>query len=161
MTPQTLLGYDSIEPGLIPADAAVIFPYADGPHAWTAEDLARFPRARRRSITIEGDPACNIADIENGDMRPADAPRFLEGWREEHPLAGPGTIYCNRDTLIEVQAVLGAAKISEWNLWLATLDGSRPRTVTGGGRLVAVQYDDHIGYDLSVIWDRSWPRRPR
>ena len=48
MTSQ-LLAYDSTRPELIPADAAVVLYYGDGRYAWTAEDLKRFPAARRRA----------------------------------------------------------------------------------------------------------------
>ena len=163
MTSQ-LLAYDSTRPELIPADAAVVLYYGDGRYAWTAEDLKRFPAARRRAITVLGDPACNIADVENGDMKPGDVPNHLRGWRHDHPGGEPGSVYCNRSTLPTVQAVCAHAGIGplDWNLWLSTLDGSRPVSVEGGGRLVAVQDQGGIDadYDVSVVWDRSWPRRP-
>jgi hypothetical protein len=160
-----LLAYDSTRPALIPDSAMVVLYYGDGRYAWTGDDLKRFPAARRRAITVLGDPACNVADVENGDMRPGDVPNHLREWRHDHPGGEPGTVYCNRSTLPTVQAVCEKASIGpgDWNLWLATLDGSKPRTVEGGGRLVAVQYQGGLDadYDVSLVLDRSWPRRAR
>ena len=158
-----LLAYDSTQPSLIPADAKVILYYCDGKYRWTGEDLARFPDARRRAITVEGNPAANIADVESGDMRPDDVPAFLRAWRHEHPHGEPGTVYCSRTTLIAVRTILARAGFNylEWNCWLSTLDGSKPREAEYGGKpLVAVQYagGPDAEYDTSVVWDRSWPR---
>jgi hypothetical protein len=158
-----LIAYDSTRPALIPADAAGILVYGDGKFEWTAEDLARFPKARRRSITVTGDPSCNILDVENGDARPSDVPNFLRAWKHEHPHGEDGTIYCSRDTLAEVQLSLYPIGLT-FNLWLATLDGSQPRTIENPAtsRLVAVQYagGPDADYDVSVVYDRSWLRRP-
>jgi hypothetical protein len=160
-----LYGFDSTEPAAIPADAAVIFPYGDGLYAWTAAEVERFPRARRRYITVTGDPACNIFDVEHGDGTPADAPDFLQEWRDEH--GGPGCIYCNRSTLPAVQRHCHAAGLAHdsWRLFLSTLDGTliRPGAIRGGGVFVAVQLDTITSprgaYDRSRVWARSWPRR--
>lgn len=154
-----LYAYDSTRPSLIPAEAGVILYYADGKYEWTSEDLARFPKARRRAITVEADPAANILDVESGDARPSDVPAFLRAWRHLHPEGECGTVYCSRSTLIAVQAI---CTVLCYNVWLATLDGSKPRSIDGGGTLVAVQFagGNMAEYDLSVVWDRSWPRRP-
>lgn len=152
-----LLAFDSIQPESIPAEAAGILYYADGRYAWTAEHLARFPSARRRAITVLGDPVCNVADVETGDLRPGDCLNFLRAWRHEHPAGEPGTIYCSRDTLPAVQALVGDRE--PFNVWLATLDGSKPRVIDGPGELVAVQYSGELSYDVSAVWNRSWLRR--
>jgi hypothetical protein len=154
-----LIAYDATDPGNIPADAAVILYYGDGKYEWTSDSLARFPKARRRAITVEGDPACNIADVEHGDMKPSDVPAFLAAWWQEHPGGSRGTVYCTRSTLVAVQAICAGR---EFNVWLATLDGSQPRSIDPPGTLVAVQYAGGVTaeYDTSIVWDRSWPRRP-
>jgi hypothetical protein len=151
-----LLAYDSTRPELIPATAPVILYYADGRYKWSGEQLARFPDARVRAITVEGDPVCDIIDVESGDCTPGDVPNFLRA-RLDMGVA-TGTVYCNRSTLATVQLMAGSLP---FNLWLATLDGSKPNAVTGPGRLVAVQYagGEDAEYDTSIVWDRSWPRR--
>jgi hypothetical protein len=152
-----LLAYDSTRPELIPASAPVVLYYADGAYKWTAEALARFPDARIRAITVEGDPVCDIIDVESGDCTPGDVLNFLRA-RHENGLA-TGTVYCDRSTLGLVNAAV--AKVLPFNAWLATLDGSKPTTCEGPGRLVAVQFagGPDADYDTSVVWDRSWPRR--
>jgi hypothetical protein len=152
--------YDSTQPWLIPLEAPAVLIYADGLYKWSEASVKRLAHCRYRHITVLGDPAANICDVETGDVRPAQAPEFLRGWRNLHPTGSPGTIYCNRSTLPAVQA---ACQGLEFNVWLATLDGSRPLSIAPPGRLVAVQYQGGAAapYDLSVVWDESWPLRPR
>jgi hypothetical protein len=150
------LAYDSAQPDRIPRDAQVVLYYADGRYEWTGAQLDLFPKARVRAITVLGDPECNIIDVESGDCTPLDVPQFLDaraGMRVD-----TGTVYCSRSTLPGVQAMAGDRA---FNVWLATLDGSKPVTVAGRGRLVAVQFagGPDAEYDTSVVWDRSWPRR--
>ena len=149
------LAYDGTRPELIPAHAEGIMYYADGDFAWTKEDLARFPKARRRAITVLNNPHANIADVEKGNMVPSDCPGFLAAWRHEHARGLPGTIYCSRDTLAEVQAVCHGL---EYSVWLATLDGTIPTSIKGGGTLVAVQYEGGLTaeYDVSALLNDTW-----
>lgn len=162
-TPAPLIGYDSTRPELIPADALVVFPYGDGDYRWTHEQLARFPNARRRSITVLGDPACGIADVETGDMRPGDVPGYLRDRKAEG--GSPGCVYCDRSTVEPVQAIVAKAGIlpSEWFIFISTLDGTliTPEQHLGGGVLVACQNEGgpDADYDKSRVWRRSWPIR--
>ncbi len=154
-----LRAYDSTRPDLVPADAWGIMPYADGKFAWSKADVARFPRARRRHITVFGDAEiADIADVERGDVRPQDAPDFIRERYRLFPRARP-TIYCNRSTLPAVQDACGGLV---YYIWLATLDGSKLTFITGGGRLVAVQFEGgpHADFDVSVVLDHGWLRPP-
>lgn len=157
----TAIAYDSTRPGLIPVDARFVLAYADGRYAWKPEDYNRFgPGVRLRKITVLGNPdVANICDVERGDV-PADslakaatARTFIEGWNRHH--MEPATIYCNRDTLAVVQ---GACSGLSYRVWLATLDGSRPRYYSGAA-IVAVQYKDTGEYDESEVFDQGWLRR--
>lgn len=152
----TLTGYDSTRPGLIPAGAECFFYYCDGNFRWSDESIARFPHAKRRAITVLGNPTANIADVEKGNMTPEDVPGFLRGWREHHPDGYPGTVYCSRSTLVQVQLW---CKGMEFGVWLATLDGSIPTHITGGGTLLAVQYEGGptAPYDVTRVLDEDWP----
>jgi hypothetical protein len=151
-----LIAYDATNPANIPDTAMAILPYADGLFAWPRKQVRRFPIARRRFITVTGNAEiASIFDIETGDGLPEDAPDFIE-WRHDlFPHSVPGAIYCNRSTLPAVQH---ACRGLEFLVWLATLDGTVPTSVGGGGRLVAVQ--DKGGpdapYDRSVVLDPSW-----
>lgn len=154
----TLIGYDSVNPQDIPADAAVIFPYADGEFRWTAKDLRRFPHAARRFITIEANAhLANIFDVERGAGTVEQARPFVQERTRLFPNTIP-TIYCNRSTAdLVIPALDGLA----WRLFLATLDGSKP-TSYSGKHCGAVQFKGGAGalYDESVIFDTSWPRKP-
>ena len=154
-----LLAYDSARPELIPASAAAILPYADGLFAWPLDQVARFPRAARRYITVEADARiASIGDVESGDMAPEDAPDFIDERRARFPGPRPA-IYCNRSTLPAVQSHCGDR---EYDVWLATLDGSIPASITGGGRLVAVQFEGggQAPFDVSKVLDPAWLRNP-
>jgi hypothetical protein len=161
-----MLGYDSTRPQLIPATADAIFPYADGAYAWTKADLDRFPRSRRRFITVTGDvTAAMICDVEHGDV-PADltgpevlqakaitARTFITG---RAALRRDAVIYCSRDTLTAVQAHCAGL---EYRVGLATLDGSKPRCYSGAAQ-VGVQFLDTGHYDVwELFGDTSWLAR--
>jgi hypothetical protein len=153
----TLHAYDSAHPEHIPAAAAAILPYADGRYRWPLEQVARFPDARRRYITVAGNAAiASVADVEAGDLAPGEAPAFIRARRILFPRTRP-TIYCNRSTLPLVQEACAGL---DYNVWLATLDGDKPTAITGGGRLVAVQFEGgpDAGYDVSVVYDEHWLR---
>ena len=149
--------FDSTRPTLIPGDAAAVLPYADGKYAWPLADIARFPRARRRYITVLGNPmTASICDVERFDVPPEHAPTFIRHRRILFPGTLP-TIYCNRVTLPAVQE---HCRGLEYRVWLATLDGSIPQHITGGGQLCAVQFrggpDDD--YDVTEVIDPAWLR---
>ncbi len=149
--------YDSARPLLIPGTAPAILPYADGRFAWPLAEVARFPRARRRYITVLGNPRiASICDVERFDVRPEHAPAFIRERRILYPGTLP-TIYCNRSTLPAVQS---ACHGLEYRVWLATLDDTIPRSITGGGHLVAVQYrgGPDADFDISEVLDEHWLR---
>ena len=150
-----MICYDSTRPWLIPAAAAeAVLMYADGEFEWKPQDKARFPHARYRSISVLNNPKiAAVLDVEKGDATPADAPGFIRA------RPGDAAIYCNRATLPAVQA---ACHGLDYRVWLATLDGTRPTAITGGGTLAAVQYFGglHTPYDLSVVYDEAWMRQP-
>lgn len=154
-TARRLIAYDSAQPRLIPAAAAAILPYADGKFAWPLAQIARFPHARRRYITVLGNARiASIGDVENGNISPAGAPDFIDDRRAFFPGPRP-TIYCNRATLPDVQS---HCQGREYNVWLATLDGTVPTSITGGGHLVAVQYKGGptAPYDETEVLDPAW-----
>jgi hypothetical protein len=152
--------YDSTEPQKIPADAAAILPYGDGRFVWPEQQLARFSHARRRFITVFGNARiASIFDIERFDGTPDQAPAFVRARHILYPATLP-TLYVNRSNLPDVQR---ACKGLDYRIWLATLDGDIPRSITGGGHLVAVQYKGgpHDDYDISEVLDEHWLRPVR
>ena len=152
-----MIGYDSVNPKDIPGSAQVVFPYADGGFKWNVSDLARFPKARRRFITVTANAnVANIVDVERGDASPSDARQFVEERSRLFPGVIP-TVYCNRST---ADMVILALRGLHWRLFLATLDGSQPESYAGKP-CGAVQFRGGAGalYDESVIFDTGWPRQ--
>lgn len=151
------LAYDATNPGNIPATAAGILPYADGQFRWSVPEVARFPKARRRYITVLGNAAvASIADVEKFDLTPGAARGFVIGRRCLFPGTRP-TIYCSRDTLPAVQESCHGL---EFDVWLATLDGTVPASITGAGRLVGVQYEggEDSPFDVTKVLVSDWLR---
>jgi hypothetical protein len=183
----TLIAYDSTTPAEIPAGAAAVLPYLDGRYAWSASHLTRFPHAKSRLITVLGDPAAGICDVERGDV-PAAAPAVPDhvaaaataatGGRQDQAAAmafkavtargyieerattkarWPGIIYCNRSTLSVVQQHCAGL---QYGVLLATLDGDRPRYYSGAW-IVGIQYKNVPGkYDMSEIYEVDWLLNP-
>jgi hypothetical protein len=154
----TLLGFDSVHPESIPADAQVIFPYADGDFKWSQHEIDAFPHAKRRFITVLGDPDhADIIDVERFDATPSMCPSFIHARKNLYNSVA--TIYCNRDTLPRIQEYCRGLT---YNVWLATLDDSIPTVIHGGGHLVAVQFrnDPVHDYDETLVLDVTWPLDP-
>lgn len=156
-----MIAYDSARPHLIPDFAGAVLMYADGDFRWPSAQVARFRHARHRYITVVGNArVANICDVEKLDVPPEHSARFVEARRALFPADLP-VIYCNRSTLPKVQS---ECRGMDFGIWLATLDGSRPRTITGPGELLAVQFQGGIDadFDMSVIYNPDWlrPGRP-
>ena len=103
--------------------------------------------------------AASWLDVETGDATPGAVPGWLDlrGAAQAHNRG----VYCNRGNL---PAVIRAAAGRQFNLWLATLDGTIPATadlqLPSSARLVAVQAFGAamLGFnaDLSVVVDRAY-----
>lgn len=120
-------------------------PYSVGPgKVWidvfgTAPDQASI-------LQIDGTPS-QVTTLING----------ARAWVDKRAPIGAPTIYCNRSQLPRVQAELTGL---HYYLWLSTLDGTIPATVTGGGTLAAVQYkgakQTGINADQSAVTNDTW-----
>ncbi len=149
---------DSVDPASIPFHQVDgVFPYVDGLYAWSSADIDRFKDAKKAiaRITVFGDwrAAC-IGDVETGDMTPADAAVFVRARNRFRP--DTAVIYCNRSTLPAVEEACAGL---HYRRWVADWTG-QPHTIPGVQRLVAVQYVNHPGYDLSVVFDDRWHPNP-
>lgn len=145
--------YDSAAPNRIPRTADAVFPYMDGRFAWSAQAL--FPGRPFRRITVTGDPAADIIDFEPGLVHDPDTLRnFVDERNRKH---GDACVYCDRSDLAQV-VVPALGPDRKYNVWLATLDGSKPIAIVGPGHLVAVQFynEPSQAYDLSVVYDMDW-----
>jgi hypothetical protein len=140
--------YDSVTAGDIPTSAQVVAGYIDGDYAWSADDWKRFPDADKVLITVTGSLTANVADVENGDMDPSQALKWIEDKQREGKRGC--TIYC---TLASLEAVWGACRGHAYYIWVADWTDS-PHTVAG---TVATQYQNFgDSYDLSMVYSQEW-----
>lgn len=184
----TLIAYDSTTPAEIPAGAAAVLPYLDGHWAWSASHLSRFPHAKSRLITVLGNAAAGICDVERGDVpaaEPAAVPEHVQaaataatGGRQDQAAQLAGKAITAR-SYIEARARTAArwpgiiycnrSTLSvvqqhcaglEYGVLLATLDGSRPRYYSGAW-IVGIQCKNVPGkYDMSEIYEENWLLNP-
>ena len=106
------------------------------------------------SVTADANMG-DVLDVEVGDATPDQA----HGWismRKSSGLFRP-TIYCSLDTVQAVrdgtrEYVLG----KDYDIWVARYDGSPLNVYTG---TAAKQYAALTDYDVSVVYDTSWPYR--
>jgi hypothetical protein len=135
--------YDAINTKVdnIPLNAPGIAYYKYGTYAWTAAQIAKFPLARKISITPSAAFDADVLDVENGDATPEDVP----GWLDRNP-ANKG-LYCNLSTWPEVQSAVGLQKAKYW------IAAPGPAIPIPGA--LARQYG-YLGiYDVS-IFDSAW-----
>lgn len=147
--------YDSTRPWLIPNSAQYIAIYYNGAYAADrAKVQAQYPRARIFTIDVLGTAAaqCGIADVETGDMTPADVP----GWVDERLAAGPNflaRLYSNLSTWPAVKAEvakLSAAARQHVVYFVANPTGA-PHIVPGSD---GTQYEWGSEWDASEIDER-------
>jgi hypothetical protein len=122
--------YDSTQPSLIPATAEYIAIYGNGQYAASRETVQRqFPKARIFSIDVLNADAvgCGIADVENGDMTPADVPGWVDRRLAAHHNGVLCRIYCNQSTWPAVKAEvakLAPEKRAAVRYWIADPTGN-------------------------------------
>ena len=145
-----------------------IFPYGDGWYAQAWRNLiGEFPEARRRwfSVIPPGDPqAADLFDSEAGCLTAQEAAAAARERKRLFPADTPG-IYCNRaEPGYDVAAVAAACRdagLTEWDLFLATLDGSIPTEIEGiRPKAVQAWGGPHARFDEWVILDPACMREP-
>jgi hypothetical protein len=158
MTTAYGLQFDSVD--VLPFTPALQALYINGDYATPA----RYGPGRIYIDVLGTAPSAAFwLDVENGDASPDRAPGWLD---ERHATgAGWGGIYCDESNL---PAVVQACGTRPWSLWLATLDGTIPGSlsVPPTFTLVAVQAFPSsmvgINADVSLVLDRAyWEGRAR
>jgi len=150
----SITAYDSATPSLIPSNPPAIFPYADGVYAWSHK---RFTRAAYRYITVEGNPAADIIDVEPGCVwPPANAGTWAKDRHRHH--SEDLTVYCNRANLPAIRAVMDDLGFA-WHLFLAAWQ-EPALTEYDGIKLRACQYFAGDDYDMSKVYDEGWLNKP-
>lgn len=140
--------YDAVTPGNIPTSAQVVAGYIDGDYAWSSDDWNRFPDAEKVLITVNGSLKGNVADVENGDMTPEQAVKWIEA--KQHEGKRGCTIYCNRSSL---NSVWSACRGHAYYIWVADWTGSAHKV----NATIATQYSNvDNSYDLSMVYSQEW-----
>jgi hypothetical protein len=150
MSPKTapVTMYDAVTAGNIPTSAEVVAGYMDGEFAWSSDDWNRFPNAEKVIITVTGSLIGNVADVENGDMTPEQAVKWIEDKQREGKRGC--TIYCSSSSL---DAVWSACRHHCYYIWVADWTGS-PHPVNA---TIATQYSNvDNAYDLSMVYSQEW-----
>lgn len=149
----TVIGYDSSRPEMIPEDAAAVFPYADGRYRWSH---TRFPNALYRYITVLGAPEADIADFEPYAVYPAPA---LVSWAKRRLALGHEdiTVYTDRDNFLVARAALEAVEI-DWHLFLTV--GTDPILTEYEGMAVRLCQQFGTGADKDTVFEPGWLNRP-
>lgn len=137
-------------------DAQLIAGYLTGTYAWTAAEWQLFPRAAHVTIvTTASANAGDVLDVEAGDATPAET----AGWIAMRKAAGlyRPTIYCNLATVPAVRTGTGRWILgTDYDLWVGDWDGTAAIPYPAAA---AKQYKTTPGYDVSTVYDDSWPRR--
>lgn len=146
--------YDSVNPELIPLDAQMVAGYVTGEFAWPKNVWGRWTRQREVHIDVDGTypEDSDVLDIERG----AAGPNQARAWVIERVKHGRAALYFSRSNMAAVaEAVKGLPSV---DVWVADWT-NEPHTVTvpAGLHLVAVQYKNTPGYDLSAVYDANWP----
>lgn len=150
------LMYDSISPGTIPPNAAIVGGYADGHWAWPARAWSRFPDAKRVSIFTSADhdldPGIAVdvfcLDVERGDATPDEAPAWVE---KQRGLGREGRIwtYTSVSNWPFVRQAFKSQGIAESWYWIAWYNNNGCLDDVVGAR--AKQFiGSNSGFDLSV-----------
>jgi hypothetical protein len=144
---------DTVNAARITGRPRVVAGYIDGRYAWDRADWALPPvrGAIKNLITVTGLLIGNTADVENGDMTPADAPDWIRAKQEAGHRGA--TIYCQRSRLEEVWA---ACHDLDYYIWVADWTGE-PHQVPG---TIATQYANlpEPDIDLSSVYSGDWIR---
>jgi hypothetical protein len=128
--------------------------YIDGWFAWTPEDIALFPHNQHITITVLGNPA-DVADCESGDMTVDESVRWLERQKAAGYLRP--TIYRSLSGMADLRKATGNMILcKDWDAWVADYDNSVEAVYPGAA---AKQYRSTDDYDVSSIYDDSWPHR--
>jgi hypothetical protein len=136
-------------------NAAMVAGYINGPYAWSQGDWNLFPHAEHVTISITaGANAGDVLDCETGDA----SPDQTAGWIAMRKAAGlyRPTIYCSLDVIPAVRAGTGKFILGQdYDIWVAHYTGA-PHLVAG---CAATQYASTANYDVSSVYDTSWPHR--
>jgi hypothetical protein len=129
--------------------------YVNGRYAWDAAEWSYFPDAHHVLISVLSTAnAGDVIDCEEGDATPAEAASWVK-LRRAAGLYRP-TVYCSKSLIPEVREATGSLVLgTDYDIWAADWTGTA-HEVAG---CAAVQYASAATYDVSAVYDTSWPHR--
>ena len=146
--------YDSVTAAEIPRTATCVAGYSTGRYAWTPADWKLFPRATQARIDVNGSfPAgSDVLDVENGDATLGQ----VKAWIHARVPHGRACIYTSRGNVEALSAE--CAGMIGVDCFIADWTGvAHEVALPGNLHLVAVQYKNTPGYDVSAVYDEAWP----
>lgn len=148
--------YDSVNALAIPSTAEMVAGYVTGEFAWEAGIWGRWPRVREVHIDVNGTypQDADVLDIERGAASPSQA----RAWIKERVKYGRAALYFSRSGIPEIEAVIKG--LPPVDVWIADwTDAAHVVPVPASMHLVAVQYANTPSFDLSAVYDSTWPWR--
>lgn len=141
---------DSVNPRSIPADAAAVAGYIDGPYSWTTAEWNRFATHYKLSITTRTNVLADVIDVERGDASDADSVT----WAGRRRVMGiEPIVYRDQADIATNVAAFRAAGQAPPLYWVAHWTGTAPTSLPAG--VIAIQYADAAmagaDYDMSVL----------
>src|SRR5690242_9557224 len=74
----SIVMFDDVQEGLIPANAQAVAGYVNGKYANWNRVLLRFPKAKHLSIAVTASADAECLDVERGDATNAQAPVWVK-----------------------------------------------------------------------------------
>jgi hypothetical protein len=153
--------FDAVNAKNIPRSAQMVAGYSDtiSIPQWSQSDWDLFPNAKKIQIVKKASSNWGtVLDVETGDATPAEAPGWVSMRRGS---GGIPVVYCNYFTWPAVRKAFIAQNVPEPMYWIADYDNVADFVIGPGpnplaGNVVAKQYANTPGYDLSVVRD-FWP----
>lgn len=146
--------YDGVTAADLPTTAEMIAGYSTGRYAWTTADWARFPRAVKVRIDVTGlyPAGSDVLDVESGDATLGD----VKAWIHARVPHGRACVYTSRAN-VEALSVECAGMVGV-DCWISDWTGEPHEIALPSNlHLCAVQFENTPGYDLSCVYDSSWP----
>lgn len=159
---ETFIQYDSVNPAEIPADANIatvgVAGYVGGIWPDYSEIVAKFPKARHKSVAVNATEDADVLDIEKGDATPAEAPAWVKK-QIARGVKKPG-VYADASTMPEVLKALEAGGLarSEYVVWIAHYVNAAPAYPfeQGADAIQWTQAAEGKDLDQSIAIDNFW-----
>ena len=145
--------FDSTSAADIPADAKEVAGYIDGAYVTWPQLRVRFPHAKKLSITVTGSLRAACADVETGDLTPAQGALWAS---RKAQLRQRPRLYCNLSTWHEVIDACSALHLPPHVVWWWIADWTGHAHAIAGASCVQYAspgYGSHGHYDVSQVFE--------